>query len=541
MKRAVLLYTVFALCIWGLNLRVAQLSEGDDTAVYAVQSAKTITAAVSRGYFYDRDYRPLVNGTAVHMAAVIPYDGVEAELVDNTDAASLALLQEGKPCIIPVYTRRVNTQYIRYFDITRRYAAKQSLVHTIGYLNADGIGVAGLEKSFETLLAQCSGELKVRFETDGKGQALPQSEIQLIDENYDSKGGVRLTIDADIQTICEAAAEENDLDKGAVLVLKSDTAEILAAVSVPGYDPENLAASLQDEDAPFLNRTLTSYSVGSVFKVITAAAALEKGISADWQYECTGSIEVGGIVFHCHHRPGHGLMDMRSAMENSCNPYFIALAQQVGSATLLSMTEALGLGEAIELADGFAADSGTLPDGAELQNAGGLANFAFGQGSLSATPLHMAAVYACIANGGVYHTPYLLLEQLNENGDSFARWVPEGGVRVMRTQTAQTLQDLLRSTVEQGSGQAAKPANGTAAGKTATAQSGSYEQGEEILRTWFCGYFPAEEPEYVVVVLKEEGNSPITDCAPIFRAIAEQLLPQASALEETGTTAISGE
>ena len=118
MKRAVILYTVFALCIWGLNLRVALLSDGEDTAVYAVQSAKTITAAVSRGYFYDRDYRPLVNGTAVHMAAVIPYDGVEEALADNTDAASLALLQEGKPCVIPVYARRVNTQYIRYFDIT---------------------------------------------------------------------------------------------------------------------------------------------------------------------------------------------------------------------------------------------------------------------------------------------------------------------------------------------------------------------------------------------------------------------------------------
>lgn len=541
MKRVVIIYTIFALCIWGLNLRLAQLSEGDAAAGYVANSTRTITAAESRGYFYDRNYVPLVNAAAVHMAAVLPDEETIDSLADNTDREALDLMEKGKPCLITVNKRRVSTDHVRYFDVTSRYSSGESLAHTIGYLGADGTGVFGLEKSFNQLLSECSGQLRVRFETDGKGQALPGSKITLIDENYDSKGGVRLTIDAGIQKICEDAAKKYLLDCGAIAVLDCKTSQILAKASFPTFDPADIAASLSAEDAPFMDRVLTAYAVGSVFKVVTAAAALETGIDTDYSYECKGYIEIGSIRFHCHNREGHGLMDMKSAMEQSCNPYFISLAQQTGGEVLLSMAKALGLGEEIELADGMISAAGSLPAQEQLQNAGDVANFAFGQGSFSATPLQMAAVYACIANGGVYHEPYLLLEQINNNGDSFAEFIPDAGVRVMSSETAATLQELLKSTVDQGSGQAAKPANGTAAGKTATAQSGVFEDGEEVLRTWFCGYFPAEKPQYTVVVMKEDGESPIVDCAPIFREIAEQLLPdnteQMTLPEEEGTTA----
>ena len=531
------MYTVFALCVWGLNLRLAMLSEGNETAGYVADSVRTITAAQSRGYIYDRNYIPLVNGAAVHMAAVMPDDSAVDALAGQTDGASLDLVKEGKPCVIQVRKRRVSTENVRYFDVTTRYSSGESLAHTIGYLDAEGKGVFGLEKSFDSLLSECAGTLTVRFETDGKGQALPGSRITLIDDNYDSKGGVRLTIDAALQTICEEAAEKYSLDCGAIVVLDNETSQILAKASFPSFDPAAVASSLTAENAPFLDRALTPYAVGSVFKVITAAAALESGIAADFSYECTGSIEVGGIRFHCHKREGHGAMDMQSAMEQSCNPYFIALAQQTGGRTLLSMAKALGLGKTIELADGMTAGAGVLPTEEELQNAGSVANFAFGQGSLSAAPLQMAAVYACIANGGVYREPYLLLEQLNNNGDSFAQFIPDAGTRVMSRQTAESLQALLQSTVEQGSGQAAKPKNGTAAGKTATAQSGVYEDGEEVLRTWFCGYFPAKAPQYTVVVMKEDGDSPIADCAPVFREIAERIL----SMEEQKNAAVPSE
>ena len=512
--------------IWCLNLRVALIMDADYSTAAAVNSARTVTVATSRGYIYDRNYVPLVNRVKQHQAAVLPCAQALEALGGNFDDTQVDILQDGKPYVVSTFYRRPDTDTVKYFDTAIRYGT--SAAHIVGYTNAEGSGVCGIEQSFDALLSDTSGTVEVSYTADAWGNALPTGSLTLREKNYDSKGGVRLTLDSYIQEVCEAAAEQFRLTAGAIVVLKADTAEILASVSVPTFDPANPAASLQDETSPFLNRALTPYATGSIFKVVTAAAALEQGIDPNFSYTCTGSIDVGGTIFHCHKHDGHGTLDMTGALANSCNTYFIALAQEIGGKPILELSKQLGLGSSNALAASITDATGTLPDEKSLSNSGEIANFAFGQGTLSTTPLQMAAVYAAIANGGIYIRPYLLMEQLNNHGDAVAEYIPDAGVRVMQTTTAETIGGMLQVTVTDGSGRNAQPSTTTAAGKTATAQSGIFSDGEEILRTWFCGYFPADNPEYVISVMKENGSSPTTDCAPIFKFIADSLYPSVS-------------
>ena len=261
------------------------------------------------------------------------------------------------------------------------------------------------------------------------------------------------------------------------------------------------------ENAPFVNRAITPYSVGSVFKAVVAAAAIEKGIDTDFSYTCSGSYTIGETVFNCHNRSGHGTQNMGEAMANSCNPYFIELALETGAENVCAMGENLGLGAQIELADGFYTETGIMPDKSSIASKQDLANLAFGQGQLLASPLQMAAVYAAIANNGIYRAPSLMQAIVDASGEEVQRAFLPVSRRAMSKTTAETVGELLHDTVENGSGKKAKPASCSAAGKTGTAQSGWInDDGTEVTQSWYCGYFPYEDPQYVVTVLKENGE-----------------------------------
>lgn len=163
---------------------------------------------------------------------------------------------------------------------------------------------------------------------------------------------------------------------------------------MPGYDPDNLAASLDAPDSPFLNRVLECYTVGSVFKPVLAAAALEQGTFPE--YECTGAAVIDGQIFRCAADVPHGQIGLEEALEKSCNGYFVRLGQQLGAENLLQAAQRFGFGQEISLAGDLHAASGNLPDAAELAQSGQLANFSFGQGSLLASPVQIAAMMNAI-------------------------------------------------------------------------------------------------------------------------------------------------
>ncbi len=520
MKRALILLSVFLFAIVGLVSRLTFLMTSDLGAVGAARSSRRITVARSRGYIYDRNYVPLVNARVLRHAAVLPCDTARALLAGNLLPGEEEKLNRAKPCTVRTFYKQPDAGCVKYYDEYVRYSGS-SACHILGYLNGAGEGVAGVEKSFDALLSAASGSVDAVYRTDARGGAIPTEDIDLVKTNYNAKGGVRLTLDGRIQKICEEAAAQGGLDRGAAIVLNADTGAILASASFPAFDPANPGESLDATGSPFLNRALTPYAVGSVFKLVTAAAALENGIAADRTYACTGEVTVGDTVFRCHKHEGHGDLDMASALAYSCNPYFITLALELGPEKLLRQAEKFGFGREIVLAEGMSAAAGTLPEERLLSAPGELANFAFGQGTFSATPLQMTAVYAAVANGGILNPPYLLMEQLDVSGRSVAEWRNPPGVRAVSPATAATLNAMLEKTVSEGSGKNAQPEGMSAAGKTATAQSGEFPEGKELLRTWFCGYFACGGTTYAVTVVRDDGTSPAIDCAPVFRAIAE--------------------
>lgn len=528
-KRVIILFFVFVLALGTLSVRMLCISAG--SASIAAQASHSISAVVgeTRGYIYDRNMRPLVNderGLAVAVKPTIQaLNSAGAVLSDTVDKNDLYKTVENGKIAVSAADVPLSETDAKTVSRISRYSENGLAVHLVGYINSDGAGVCGLEQYYNDVLKDARGVLRARCGVDAKGRLLDGAELQFTSENYDSPAGVQVTIDRKIQQIAEEALEKFEIGTGAVVVLDTETSEILAMASVPEFSQLHPEKSLDAEDSPFVNRAITPYSVGSVFKAVVAAAAIENGTDESFSYTCAGAYTIGETVFNCHQHEGHGTQNLSAATANSCNPYFIDLALHTGRENVCAMSENLGLGTKIELADGFYTKSGISPAAYTLTSAQDLANLAFGQGELLASPLQMTAVYAAIANGGIYRAPSLMKSIIDASGEAVQRAFLPTPRRVMSEETADRVGALLKYTVENGSGKRAKPANGTAAGKTATAQSGWFdENGVEVTQSWFCGYFPYETPRYAVTVLKENGEGGSADCAPVFRYIAEEIL-----------------
>ena len=221
------------------------------------------------------------------------------------------------------------------FWVNERYQEDQDAVHVIGYLDGDGNGVDGIEKAYNGYLAD-GGQLSAVYQVDALNQAIAGMERTIDDTSELQNKGVVLTLDKEIQEIAQEAAEKY-LTKGSVLVTEIPSCEIRASVSLPTYSPYDVADTLDEKGAPLLNRAFSSYPVGSVFKLVVAAAALEKGVSTSLVYDCPGSISVDGMEFKCFNGVGHGKVDLEKAIAYSCNGYFIKLTEQMKPEELLSM------------------------------------------------------------------------------------------------------------------------------------------------------------------------------------------------------------
>ena len=511
-----------------LMVRVWELGQGEVLAQAAKQqSSYRLEVARTRGRIYDRELEPLTGGKVAYLAAVAPSpQGLEVltPLVEPEQREELARrMEERKPFLIPVTSYAQGLPGIEIFPLEERYA--QGLApHLLGYVSGDGIGQSGIEAACQEELDAFGGSLWVRFQIDALGRVLGGSQGESPAEKSLPTGGVVLTLDRSLQQAAQQAMEDHGVEAGACVVMDVETGGILAAVSCPSFAPDNVAASLEEEDAPLLNRILQPYSVGSSFKLAVTAAALEEGISPLQRYQCLGGVEVDGQVFHCHNLAGHGEISLEEAIQKSCNAYFVQLAQQVGGEPIRRMAAALGFGSPCSLAEGIQGASGTLPAQEELVS-GELANFSFGQGKLTATPLQITAMTAAIANGGRQVVPCLVMG-MSEDGETLSWEAPDyASQQVMSQRTARILQALMISVVEEGSGTTAKPDQGGAGGKTASAQTGRMDPatGEEIVHAWFTGFYPAEDPRYAITVLVEGGESGTDRAAPVFQQIANAI------------------
>ncbi len=532
-RRVVWVYSMVLFCMTILMVRLSVLGQGESLAQAAArQSSSMLELGSSRGTIYDRNGKPLVNREYVTALAVSPTpeaaEALKGLLPQEEFEATLALLRQGRPVAVrsESWLPESSWEGIVSFQLPVRYGREQLAVHLLGYVDESGSGVTGVEKGYDQLLRADGGSVYCRYLVDANRGAVEGEAAQVVDQRAAPKGGVVLTLDREIQEATERAMD--GIEKGAAVVMDVESGEILAMVSRPAYDLLNMGASLEDEDSPFFNRATAAYSVGSTFKICVAAAALEMGYSTGYSYECDGCYELEDQNFHCHNRYGHGWLDMAGALRRSCNPYFINLGLHVGGQAIYNMAYAMGFGSASRLGSGVTSAAGELPEISQLTG-GELANFSFGQGKLTATPVQVAQMVASVANGGMSVSPTVYLGTTRDGGSVLRDGETVPSRRVMSEATAATLREMLIGVVEEGSGGNARPDRGGAGGKTATAQTGAYVGEEEVIHGWFAGFYPAREPRYAVVVLAEGGGEgsekPAEAFAAICDGIADSLYP----------------
>ena len=527
-EKILIIYIVIIFCFTGLIGKLYQINSSSEIKNASLTKSKySVEIVKSRGYIYDRNLIPMVNEEYEYRASINPTpESIELVLKENAVSDKekfLAKVKENKPFNIVLNTDKIYSPDINVHKTVKRYSENQSAPHIIGHLDYNGIGVMGAEKAFESYLDGYSGTITDKYTVSVFGEKTEGNSISE-NENYNDKHGVVLTLDRDIQRITLNACKEK-IKKGAAIVMDVNTGDILTSVSLPEFNPNDIDSAMKNKDNPFYNRAFAPTNIGSVFKIVSAACALEKGIDFSKIYECKGYEKVGETLYHCQNVYGHGKLNMIEAMEKSCNPYFINLAKDTGVQNICYKAMQLGFGNSVEIMPGCYTAKGKLPGFSELEDLGEATNFSFGQGSLTASPLQVCQMVCAIANGGKNVNPRLT-EGFTDDGKKITEYLPVNiGEQVIEEKVAKKVQKLMISVIENGSGKKAKPKIGGAGGKTGSAQTGTFEKnGEEIVQAWFCGFYPAENPQYAITIMCEGGNSGGDVCAPVFKEICDNLV-----------------
>jgi penicillin-binding protein 2 len=400
-----------------------------------------------------------------------------------------------------------------------RHHHKQALAwHILGMVN-QGQGFSGLEHLYDSILYQQDTRAAVFTINDGWHRAIPG--LGLRAQSTGNKTAVLLTLDRRMQQIVETVMDQARM-KGAVVILDAGNGDILAMASRPLVDLNNPAASMNDTDSPFLNRAVSAYHPGSIFKLVITAAGLDSGlISPDAEFYDTGYYEAGSKKWYCTSsgKLGHGRLTLTEALAYSCNPVFIEMMVKLGPGLVLGYADQFGLGQPSNI--GLQDECwGEISSELDL-TIGEQANIALGEGNIYTTPLQIASLVQTIANDGVRKTPRLVTGYITQAGA--VRHLPANqGIRVIHPAAARQIQKMMAAVVAIGTGSEAGITGTSVAGKTGTAQSGNEPGSPE--HAWFTGFTPLNHPRYVAVVFCEQGISGGKTAAPIFKEIMEQII-----------------
>jgi penicillin-binding protein 2 len=450
----------------------------------------------------------------------------------------------------------------------RNYLYGKLAAHVLGYLNqisdseletrrpegyeeGDYIGRYGIEKQWEDYLRGKRGV--ERFVVDAHGQRKDDpAAAEIIDYGWGPRfvppvagHDVVLTLDANLQRIAEKSLADHPA--AGVAVVEVATGRVLALVSKPSFDPNQMTGHLSrvdearmeaDELKPFLDRTLRQhYYPGSTFKFVTALAGLEDhAITEDDHVFCNGAHELGKRVFHC--TKDHGSVALTQAIAESCDVYFWRLAEKIGIDKIAGMAEKFGFGAPSGL--GLNGDiAGNVPWKAWYEGRGGYRigyalNTAIGQGDVTVTVLQLALAYAALANGGDLWVPQIVERVQTASGKVVAEYPPR--LRRHIDVSKKSLQAIARGmwgavNDKKGTAFAARDVDLSVAGKTGTAQVGRLNRNQaeggwdpERDHAWFAGYAPVQDPKIAFVVLIEHGGHGGRVAAPVAMAIVRGFL-----------------
>ena len=557
--QALALVLVAALVIQFWNLQVIRARHFRSLAEN--NRSRLVTLAAPRGALLDREGQVLVGNRPSFNVVLVPeladnLDRLVARLSETLDVGEAAIrerLVRRQPYSPVVVKTDATLADVAALEARRRelpevsvevvplrsYPLASAAAHALGRVGeiterqllqdeykglAPGslVGQAGIESEYNRQVMGKDGFRRVIV--NSRGLEVAEAERQAPEDGP----GLTLTIDASLQGAMEKAFEGR---AGSAVALDPRTGEILAMASTPAYDPNefttgidaSLWASLAtDPLTPLMNRVIQgTYSPGSTFKVIAATAALEEGvITPATTFYCPGYLAVYNTIFHCTR--GHGVMDLRRAIANSCNVYFFQVGIRLEIGRLAKWAKLMGLGAPTGV-DLPAEVSGLMPSPEWKMRlfkapwyAGETVSVAIGQGQVNATPLQMARVAAVIANGGRLVRPHVA--RAGAAGTS----VPLG----IRPETIAAVKEGMRAVVAEGTGWRARLSTVEVCGKTGSAQvvtksrlAQSPNAFEMLPHGWFLAFAPADNPTIVLAVLVEHGRSGGESAAPVARQI----------------------
>lgn len=517
-KRIAVCYFLIVALLFICAFRVFAVMSREDYKQAAEQvSRRVITLDNSRGTIFDTNMNRLTNAKEIYYSVIFDEPKAMAALYNymspqEINSVAEEIRQNG--FALRPFAREIVCDGI--YSVKVYLGKDDGLVakHIIGYTDSLGRGVCGLEASFEEML-KCEDKNQISFSVNGQGKVITGYNPEL-SYNYEvQNSGIKTTIDKEIQQIAEQQAMK--INCGAVVVCEISTGKIRALVSRPDYKLTDLASALTNKDEPLLNRGLCTYNIGSVFKPLIAAAGYEEEKSLT--VNCTGYVNIDGLSFACHKLGGHGEVDLSNALKFSCNSYFYNFIQSLNMNSVFRLSKLAAIDSNIYLCENLCVKGGNLGNtNISALTKRDLANISIGQGQLLTSPVAITNLYMAIASDGSYRMPSLI-EGRVENGELKEETLLPKRVRLFSKATANNLKnDLLSVLDEDGTGKAAKPKTVDAAGKTGTAQTGVIKGGKKVTNSWFCGFFPFDNPKYAVTVLSENAKG---GCGDIFAAIAD--------------------
>ena len=517
------------------RLYYIQIYDNEELKFQSLKQRSTEISLISkRGTIYDRNGIPITNKESTK-TLVAPREEIKSnkeiyEKVRKNTLLSLMEIEEilnSKNKLIQIPLKREidisNNHNMFIVDITDRYSKDNILSHVIGYVNkAENRGESGIEKVYDEFLNKNNKEsLFVEYD---KFRSLILGGSHYADNAISSEepSAVRLTIDYNIQKKLEEILESSSI-KGSVIVADAKTSEILAMGSRPNFNPNYMEEYFSRDDMALYNKAIqVSYPPGSIFKIVVLLAALEEDPNfINREFYCNGREELGKLVINCNNLGGHGNISLKDGFAKSCNSVFIQIGKKIGAKKIMDMAKTLGFGEKVGI--GLIEEvKGILPEGEELLGPV-IGNISIGQGKIETTPLQITNMMATIANNGIQKDMTIIQGVTNKDGRIIKAYNTIDDLKIISSKSSKTVKTLLEEVVNTGTAKNIDSEYlGGVAGKTGSAEGTL--NGKATIYGWFSGYFPTDNPEYIITVLVEEANSGSKSALPIFEKISKEIV-----------------
>ncbi len=385
---------------------------------------------------------------------------------------------------------------------SREYPFSNLFAHIVGYSTKGRMGVEALANYY---LINTNTSLSNKAANDVAGVKNPGDSVYT-------------TLDVQIQ---EVADKQLNIYKGAIVVTEVSTGKILAMVSHPDFDPNQIGSIwdslLEDKNSSVLLNRATQglYPPGSTFKIVTALEYIREnpGTYNNYSFQCPGYFSSGGSRISCYHGTTHGQVGFERSFAKSCNSSFANMGVGLDREKFEKTLDALLFGEALPISLSCSKSSVTV---SEEMSTAEMLQTSIGQGRTQITPIHLNMITSAIANGGILMKPYVIDRVENDAGRVVKTFQPDSYGQLITEEEAAILRELMISVVEGGTASKLSGQSYTAAGKTGSAE---YNDNKGDSHAWFTGFAPAQDPEVCVTIIVEGAGSGGDYAVPIARRI----------------------